>query len=122
MAGGAVSDAPEVLVVNVGSSSVKLRLLGADDTVLGERDLEAGDRGGRLVRGDQVELQARRAGVDDEDVAQNGQVQPATAGWSSPCSRVHARASWRAVVIAWRSPPALSARPGTRSITSITRW
>jgi acetate kinase len=30
-----------VLVVNAGSSSVKLRLLGADDELLGERDIEA---------------------------------------------------------------------------------
>jgi acetate kinase len=43
---GAVSDAPALLVVNVGSSSVKLRLLAADDRVLEERDL-AGQGGGR---------------------------------------------------------------------------
>ena len=44
--GGHVSDAARVLVVNVGSSSVKLRLLGADDGVLEARDLAApsGDR------------------------------------------------------------------------------
>jgi acetate kinase len=42
----AVSDAPAVLVVNVGSSSVKLRLLAADDRVLEERDL-AGSAGER---------------------------------------------------------------------------
>jgi acetate kinase len=35
-----VSEPPEVLVVNVGSSSVKLRLLDADDTVLAAQDLE----------------------------------------------------------------------------------
>ena len=34
------------------------------------------------------ELQARRAGVDDEDLAQNGQAQSRIAGSSSPCSRV----------------------------------
>ena len=47
------------------------------------RDAAANDR----------ELQARRAGVDDEDraCAQPGQVQLRTSGWSSPCSRVHAR-------------------------------
>lgn len=42
---GAVSDAPALLVVNVGSSSVKLRLLAADDRVLEEHDL-AGPGGG----------------------------------------------------------------------------
>jgi acetate kinase len=36
-----VSDAGDVLVVNVGSSSVKLRLLDAHDTLLEERDLGA---------------------------------------------------------------------------------
>jgi acetate kinase len=40
---GLVSDGPEVLVVNVGSSSVKLRLLAPDDAVLAEQDLGPGD-------------------------------------------------------------------------------
>jgi acetate kinase len=37
----AVTGADEILVVNVGSSSTKLRLLGGGDTVLAERDLAA---------------------------------------------------------------------------------
>jgi acetate kinase len=41
--GRAVSDGSAVLVVNVGSSSVKLRLLAADDALLDERDLGPGD-------------------------------------------------------------------------------
>jgi acetate kinase len=46
----AVSDAAALLVVNVGSSSVKLRLLTADDRVLEERDLSgAGDDRRELV-------------------------------------------------------------------------
>ena len=62
------------------------RVAAVDDAVgdrvdsFGVDVVKAGDRGRRLVGGDQVELEARRAGVDDEDVAQNGQVQPAMAG------------------------------------------
>ena len=43
---------------------------------------------------DEVQLQARRARVDDEDV-QPGQVQSRIAGGSSPCSRPYARARRR---------------------------
>ncbi len=47
---------------------------------------------GALVVVDEMQLQARRAGVDDEDVghagpAQPGQVQSRISGGSSPCSR-----------------------------------
>jgi acetate kinase len=42
---GDVSEAGSVLVVNVGSSSVKLRLLGASDELLSERDLGAPSSG-----------------------------------------------------------------------------
>jgi acetate kinase len=44
MADRAVS-ARDVLVVNVGSSSVKLRVLDGEDSVIAERDLPAGDEG-----------------------------------------------------------------------------
>ena len=43
-----MSDAPALLVVNVGSSSVKLRLLAADDGVLEDREL-AGQGGGHTL-------------------------------------------------------------------------
>ena len=39
----------------------------------------------RRASSSDVELEARRARVDDEDAAQNGQVQSRTSGWSSPC-------------------------------------
>ena len=48
-----------VLVVNAGSSSVKLRLLGADDELLGERDIEAPQ-----ARVDEQALADALAGLD----------------------------------------------------------
>jgi acetate kinase len=47
-----------VLVVTAGSSSLKLRLLGADDALLGSRDLEPGD-----------DLEAALAGLGDADAS-----------------------------------------------------
>ena len=52
-----MSDAAALLVVNVGSSSVKLRLLAADDRVLEERDL-VGPGGGRLELADALGVYA----------------------------------------------------------------
>ena len=49
-------------------------------------------------------------------------VQSATTGMSSPCVRVQVRARIRASTISWRRCAARAPRPGTRSITSITRW
>ena len=46
-----------------------------------------GDRTRRVVVLDDVQLQARRTRIDYE----YGQTQSRTSGWSSPCSRVHAR-------------------------------
>ena len=74
-----------------------------------------------VVGRDQIELQARGAGIDDEDVQPAAQVQALIAGSSSPCSRVYARARSLVSCISWRRCAALSARPGTRSITSSTR-
>ena len=51
--------------------------------------LERLDAHRRVVGRDEMELQARRAGVDDEDAqVGRGQVQSLIAGSSSPCSRV----------------------------------
>ena len=55
------------------------------------------------------------------DAAQPGQAQSRTSGRSSPCSRVQARARRRVSSISWRTTAARDPRPGTRSITSITR-
>jgi hypothetical protein len=55
------------------------------------RLVERPDAFGSVIRADGRQLQARRAGVDDENPVQPGQVQLRTSGWSSPCSRVHAR-------------------------------
>ena len=51
-----------------------------------------------------------------------GQVQSRTSGRSSPCSRVYARCRSRSSTICWRSAAARVPSPGTRSITSMTRW
>ena len=67
---------------------------------------------GRVVVLDDVQLQARRAGVDDEDAAQDGQTQSRTSGWSSPCSRVHARQRRRRSTISCRSLRRALAEPG----------
>jgi hypothetical protein len=50
--------------------------------------LERLDRRRRPVAGDGRELQARRAGIDDENLGQYGQTQSRISGSSSPCSRV----------------------------------
>ena len=59
-----------------------------------------------------AELERGRAGVDDQDVAQNGHVQSRTSGRSSPCSRVYARAASRRSSICWRRCAARSAETG----------
>jgi hypothetical protein len=64
----------------------------------------------------------RSAWMQLTGTAQLGQVQLATSGRSSPCSRVYARASMRLSTISWRTWPAVAASPGTRSMTSMTRW
>src|SRR5205823_14761830 len=96
------------------------------DTVTDQPDrqrlVERGDAARTLVGVYEAELEACRAGVDDEDVGQCGHVQPAIAGSSSPCSRVYARACSRCSCICWRRCADRSPRPGTRSITSTTRW
>src|SRR5581483_2448060 len=96
-------------------------LAAVDDPV---RDRVRGDvvrlDGARLAAVDERQLEARRAGVDDED--QPGHVKPETTGSSSPCSRVYARARRRVSSSSCRRCAALVARPGTRSITSMTRW
>jgi hypothetical protein len=60
------------------------------DGVDGRRGFERLDRPA-LVSLDRVELEACRAGVDDED-RQPGQAQSRISGGSSPCSRPYARA------------------------------
>ncbi len=73
----------------------------------------------------QMELEAARAWIDDEDRqghGQPGQSQSATSGRSSPWALVHARAAKRWSIMAWRTAAARGPRPGTRSMTSITRW
>src|SRR5512133_197431 len=64
------------------------------------------DENALLVRLHSVELQTRRAGVDDEDRAHRGvqpvQVQSRISGGSSPCARPYARARRRASTISWR--------------------
>ncbi len=84
----------------------------------------------RVVRRRGAQLEAARAGVDDEDPhrGRRSRLRPATiqsrtSGGSSPCSRVYARRSSRSSTISWRRWPARGGRgPGTRSMTSITRW
>ncbi len=49
------------------------------------------------------------------------QVQSATSGMSTPCSRMYAWWRSRASSIRWRTAAARTARPGTRSMTSMTR-
>src|SRR5215813_5656407 len=51
-----------------------------------------------------------------------GQAQLATSGRSSPCSLVQAQCLVRVSVICCRSHAAVRFSPGTRSMTSITRW
>ena len=48
--------------------------------------LEHLDRPARAVRGDEVELEARRAGVDDEDRAHRDAIGSGTCRWRLPCS------------------------------------
>jgi hypothetical protein len=56
---------------------------------LSRRRFERVERLGGAVGGDERELQARRARVDDQDrKAQYGQTQSRISGASSPCSRV----------------------------------
>src|SRR6185437_5562374 len=74
-----------------------------------------------VVLTEQAELQAARARVDDQDL-QYGQTQSRTSSMSSPCSCVYARWRSRSSLISCRRPAARSPSPGTRSITSITRW
>lgn len=58
------------------------------DQVDYRRLIERSDRARTLVLVDHGELQACRAGVDDENVAQCGHVQLAISGSSSPWARV----------------------------------
>src|SRR5437764_8217719 len=70
---------------------------------------------------DGMELEARRACVDNED-RQPGQVQSRISAGSSPCSRPYARARSRVSIMSWRRWSAVPASCGRRSITSMTRW
>jgi hypothetical protein len=80
----------------------------------------------RLVAvAEQPQPEAARAGVDHKDAHARqfpGSLQSRTSGGSSPCSRVYARTRRRSSTISWRSPAARWPSPGTRSMTSITRW
>src|SRR6202008_5009398 len=91
------------------------------------------ERGGDRVAGvEHAQLEAARPGVDHQHAGHDGgvaaagvpcgHVQFATSGMSSPCSRVQARALVRLSAIRCRSQAALLFSPGTRSMTSITRW
>src|SRR5215510_12290655 len=87
-----------------------------------------------VTRAKQRYLEAARSGVeyDRRGVCRRhrgdghrtgcGQVQLLTSGRSSPCSLVQARCLVLVSTICCRSWPARFASPGTRSITSVTRW
>src|ERR1044072_4325623 len=81
-----------------------------------------GDRAIGLV--EHPQLEAAPARVDDEQPhrAQPGQNQSRTPAVSSPCSRVYARWRSRSSTIRCRIAAAVVPSPGTRSITSMTRW
>ena len=64
-----------VLVVNSGSSSMKLRLIGPDDALLGSRDLES-----KAGRPDPGELRAAIAALSTESDAASGQAGGPSAG------------------------------------------
>ena len=76
-----------------------------------------------VVAGRPAELDAGGAGVHHQDVfaAQYGHIHSVMSAGSSPYSRVHARQRSRASTMSCRTWLALEARPGTRSMTSITR-
>src|SRR6266581_2768392 len=84
--------------------------------------------GGDLVTvAEHAQLEAAGSGVDHQNAGHGGlaagcQHQSLTSGRSSPCSRVQAWCRARVSTICCRSHAALLPRPGTRSITSITRW
>ena len=108
-----------------------------------------------FVRCDDRELEAARAGVEDQyarPAGQRGHRRPGTwiarppavlargtgspwpacvplpqthwviSGMSSPWATIQARCRALLSVISWRSTAARGPSPGTRSITSITRW
>ena len=82
-----------------------------------------------VVVAEQPELDAARARVDGEDAHQapGGRgmrpVQSRTSGASSPCSRVYWRSRSRVVDHRLAQPgDARAPSPGTRSMTSMTRW
>ena len=64
---------------------------------------------------EQPQLEAARAGVDDQDAHPRqspGSLQSRTSGGSSPCARVYARTRRRSSTISWRSPAARCAEAG----------
>src|SRR4051794_10955004 len=71
-----------------------------------------------LAHLDDAHLERARACVDYE----NGHFQPEISSESSPAVRAYIAAVRRASTISWRSAAARSPSPGTRSMTSITRW
>ena len=63
-----------------------------------------------------------RSGTALRAEAQARHSQPATSGMSSPWSRVQSRARTRESTMSCRRCAAFAPSPGTRSMTSITRW
>ena len=84
-------------------------------------------RDNRIVIVEDRQLERARPGVDDKTfiaVASRALVhcQSRTSGRSSPNSRVYCWWRVRSSTMCWRTCAARVARPGTRSITSMTRW
>src|SRR5206468_1700499 len=86
---------------------------------------------GRVVAFDDGQLETAGAGVDDQHPQLEAQfptlyecvhVQVRISGGSSPSARVYARLRSRSSTMRCRSSAACEPRPGTRSITSMTRW
>src|SRR5207344_581840 len=81
-----------------------------------------------IILAQHPELEAARPRIDDQDpavgiaVAYDDHAQFAISGASSPAMRVYARASMRLSTMSCRTWPARTRSPGTRSMTSITRW
>src|SRR5438128_7900840 len=93
------------------------------------RRLELAARQLGIVGADEADLERARAGVDDEDahllagdLYQSGHTQSRMSGESSPNSRVYCRWRSRSSSMSWRTWAAFERSPGTRSITSMTRW
>ncbi len=81
---------------------------------------EAGGLGGSLRRWHPSGCRRLRTCSTGSRADQYGQAQSATSGRSVPCSRIQLWWRMRWSAIAWRSPSARPARPGTRSMTSMT--